>query len=124
MLDAVSRAGRTSRPQQPERAPASPQAPGGVETPTPELALPDPRDPVAAVERESLKAVLQVPALAGAFDALASTCLVAPAYAAVARCRGRRRWRGRGGHRNGRCGGGLGRKSSYGDQQPGCRAAW
>ena len=46
--------------------------------------MPSPRDPVARVEREAVKAALQYPALAGAaFDSLTPDEFTIPAYAAV-----------------------------------------
>lgn len=49
------------------------------------LPRPDPRDPVARVEREALECVLQVPHLVGAveFDELGSEAFTVPAFRAV-----------------------------------------
>ncbi|HSF26054.1 MAG TPA: DNA primase [Actinomycetes bacterium] len=82
VLDAVSRAART-RPGAPAGHPSAHQPDPAPEPPTPAIARPDPRDPATAVERESLKAVLQLPALAAGFDALPASCFTSPAYAAV-----------------------------------------
>jgi DNA primase len=50
----------------------------------PRLPRPDPRDKVAAVEREALKVCLQVPQLGGSWvDALETDAFRSPAYAAV-----------------------------------------
>lgn len=58
--------------------------PDGVALPTPRLALPDPRDPVAATERRALEAVLQLPDLVPLeFDDLEPDGFSAPAYRAV-----------------------------------------
>lgn len=60
------------------------QGPDGVALPTPRLAMPDPRDPVAATERRALEAVLQLPDLVPLeFDELESDGFSAPAYRAV-----------------------------------------
>ena len=83
MLDAVSRAGRTGHVERPGRHGPPDRVEPDPEVTVPTLPMPDPRDPTAAVERENLKAVLQVPGLASAFDELAPTCFTAPAYVAV-----------------------------------------
>jgi len=52
--------------------------------PAPTAAAPDPHDPGLRVERDSLKVVLQAPALAGeVFDGLEASVYTSPAYAAV-----------------------------------------
>jgi DNA primase len=77
---AVSAAGR-SQPRQ-EQRPVTTAAPGS-ETAGPRLPRPDPRDKVAAAEREALKVVLQVPQLAGSWvDSLEPASFTAPAYRA------------------------------------------
>ncbi len=59
--------------------PAPPDAPAVARLPRP-----DPRDKVAAVEREALKVALQVPQLAGSWvDSLEEGSFTAPAYRAV-----------------------------------------
>ncbi|GIG36739.1 DNA primase [Cellulomonas pakistanensis] len=60
--------------------------PGGGTTPlpAPQMAMPDPRDPVTATERRALEAVLQMPdAVPPEFDDLPPEAFTAPAYRAV-----------------------------------------
>jgi DNA primase len=60
--------------------------PGGGATalPAPQMAMPDPRDPVTATERRALEAVLQMPdAVPPEFDELPAEAFTAPAYRAV-----------------------------------------
>ena len=77
---AVFAAGR-SQPRQ-EQRPVTP-AMAGAESAAPRLPRPDPRDKVAAAEREALKVVLQVPQLAGSWiDSLEPASFTAPAYRA------------------------------------------
>jgi DNA primase len=55
-----------------------------IALPAPRMALPDPRDPVAATERRALEAVLQLPDLIPPeFDDLDPDAFTAPAYRAV-----------------------------------------
>ena len=55
-----------------------------VAGPAPTAAAPDPNDPGLRVERDSLKVVLQAPALAAeVFDGLEASVFTSPAYAAV-----------------------------------------
>jgi DNA primase len=73
----VAQAGNAAR-----RTPA-PSAPAAAPDPT-RAAAPDPHDPALRFERDSLKVVLQAPALAAAvFDDLDPSVFTAPAYAAV-----------------------------------------
>jgi DNA primase len=77
---AVAGAGRErqSRP-----LPAAAPQPEDAGADRPRLPRPDPRDKVAAVEREALKVALQVPQLAGSWvDALEPAGFTAPAYRA------------------------------------------
>ncbi|MGE0819313.1 MAG: DNA primase [Candidatus Nanopelagicales bacterium] len=79
---AVQAAGKAQPPA--SRRPPVEQAP--VEQPAgpPRLPRPDPRDKVAAVEREALKVALQAPQLAGTWlDAVETEAFRAPAYIAV-----------------------------------------
>jgi DNA primase len=84
---AVADAGRQqSRPQPRPRDTAPADAPGGgaAAAPTaPRLPRPDPRDKVAAVEREALKVALQAPQLAPTWvDTMEPPGFTAPAYRA------------------------------------------
>jgi DNA primase len=57
---------------------------GGRESPAPSPRPPDPHDPVAQIERETLKLAVQRPALLGpGFDAVTADALVVPGHAAV-----------------------------------------
>ncbi len=81
---AVAAAGRAAPPA--SRRPAEPvvPAPTGAAAGPPRLPRPDPRDKVAAVEREALKVALQAPQTAGSWvDALETEAFRSPAYAAV-----------------------------------------
>jgi DNA primase len=83
---AVQAAGRAQPPA--TRRPADPDAPTVAQDAgaVPRLPRPDPRDKVAAVEREALKVALQVPQVAGSWvDALETEAFRSPAYAAVHR---------------------------------------
>jgi DNA primase len=64
------------------RQPA-PQARGAEATGPTGLTGPDPRDPALRFERDSLKVVLQAPALATGFDELDASVFTSPAYAAL-----------------------------------------
>ncbi|WP_413250504.1 DNA primase [Sinomonas flava] len=66
------------------RSPAQ-GAPPGEATPPPAAWRPDPRDPVAVMERQALEVVLQQPAMldAAAWDEFAAARFVAPAHAAL-----------------------------------------
>ncbi|MEO6822870.1 MAG: DNA primase, partial [Candidatus Nanopelagicales bacterium] len=83
---AVSEAGRstsrtTTRRPQPVTEPTGTEA--SAPDPTPRLPRPDPRDKVAAIEREALKVALQVPQLAASWvDAMEPASFTAPAYRA------------------------------------------
>ncbi|HEY7857677.1 MAG TPA: DNA primase [Candidatus Nanopelagicales bacterium] len=81
---AVSEAGRsTSRTTTRRPQPATEPAGTDVAAPTPRLPRPDPRDKVAAIEREALKVALQVPQLAASWvDAMEPAGFTAPAYRA------------------------------------------
>ena len=81
---AVQAAGRAQPPA--ARRSADPEAPtvDQVAGAVPRLPRPDPRDKVAAVEREALKVCLQAPQLGGSWvDALETGAFRSPAYAAV-----------------------------------------
>jgi len=81
---AVQAAGRAQPPA--ARRPSDPDAPTVAQESgaVPRLPRPDPRDKVAAVEREALKVALQVPQVAGSWvDALEPEAFRSPAYAAV-----------------------------------------
>jgi DNA primase len=82
---AVAAAGRTAgqRPSAPPPvAPVDESAPAGP----PRLARPDPRDKVAAIEREALKIALQAPQVAGSWvDAVETDAFRTPAFAAAHR---------------------------------------
>jgi DNA primase len=89
---AVASAGRRAAGGTPPRA--SGEAPGraadasrdpGPATPSPASWRPDPRDPVAVMERQALEVVLQQPGMldAAAWDEFAAARFVAPAHAAV-----------------------------------------
>jgi DNA primase len=70
----------------PQRFDHEPPPGGGdaVALPAPRMALPDPRDPVAATERRALEAVLQLPdVIPPEFDDLGPDAFTAPAYRAV-----------------------------------------
>jgi DNA primase len=80
---AVAQAADASRrtPVASSSAPSAPTAPAAA---VQRAAAPDPNDPTLRFERDSLKVVLQAPALAGAtFDGLDPSVFTAPAYAAV-----------------------------------------
>jgi len=82
---AVQAAGRAQPPA--SRRPADPSPSASTEQPgPPRLPRPDPRDKVAAVEREALKVALQAPQVAGSWvDALEPEAFRSPAYLAVHR---------------------------------------
>lgn len=85
--EAVREAGRSaSRPDRRAAPAPSPQRPAdgsSAPAPAPRLPRPDPRDKVAAIEREALKVALQVPQLAPTWvDALQPDGFTAPAYRA------------------------------------------
>jgi len=83
---AVQAAGRAQPPA--TRRPVDPDAPTVAQDAgaVPRLPRPDPRDKVAAVEREALKVALQVPQVAGSWvDALETEAFRSPAYAEVHR---------------------------------------
>ncbi|MBI1378566.1 MAG: DNA primase [Frankiales bacterium] len=79
---AVQAAGRAQPAPARRPAPATGEPVGPP--PVPRLARPDPRDKVAAIEREALKVALQAPELGGTWiDALETEAFRTPAYAAV-----------------------------------------
>jgi DNA primase len=83
---AVAAVGRTSpqRPSAPQVTP--PPSDDGAPTGPPRLARPDPRDKLAAIEREALKVALQAPQVAGSWvDAVETDAFRTPAYAAAHR---------------------------------------
>jgi DNA primase len=73
---AVAQAGNTTRRTSPAASSRAAEAPTRA-------SAPDPHDPALRVERDSLKVVLQAPALATGFDDLEPTVFTAPAYIAV-----------------------------------------
>ncbi len=81
---AVGEAGRAPpRAGRSAEQPAPPHAEQGTSPQVRRLPRPDPRDKVAAVEREALKVALQVPQLAGSWvDTMEPTGFTAPAYRA------------------------------------------
>jgi DNA primase len=71
-------------PEPYDREPAHDGPGDTIALPAPRMALPDPRDPVAATERRALEAVLQLPDLIPPeFDDLEPDAFTAPAYRAV-----------------------------------------
>lgn len=73
---AVAQASNTTRRTSPAASSSAAEAPARA-------SAPDPHDPALRVERDSLKVVLQAPALATGFDDLEPTVFTAPAYIAV-----------------------------------------
>ena len=75
---------RTRAPSSPAGAGAPETTPGGPTlAPGPAAAIPAARDPRAAVQREVLKVVLQLPGLAAGFDDLPAQAFTDPWYRAV-----------------------------------------
>ena len=80
----VSRAAATPAPQRRNERVAGPGRPEGDRPATPTLAMPDPRDPVARVERQALIVALQYPQhVPTTFDALDEDAFGVPAWRAV-----------------------------------------
>lgn len=80
---AVAQAGRTPGPAQ-ARGRGREQESGPETSARPELAMPDPADPVARLERQTLLVVLQYPRLVPAsFDSLGEDAFSVPAWRAV-----------------------------------------